>query len=547
MNPSRRRLLFVGIPLGAVAVAAAALAWRSVPSLIVPQLPGGSFPQIMQGIYDAQEAGYAPQGYAVRAAIVPHHLTAAQSIAAGIRMLGNDRRTIVLLSPDHFGACPTLLCTTRSSFRSPLGMVAADCAAIQTLLASPLVTEDASLFRGEHGIGAVLPFVAHAQSGVSVIPLVLSQKIPWKGERDSIKSLLRSLLARGAVLVISSDFSHYLPLAEADRMDEETATTFLAGDLDGIRDLRNPAQSDCPGCLWLLSSLAQEGGFFNPSVLLHTNSARILDDPAIPETTSHFAMVFYGNAPLADTDIAFGGDVTVTRGLFRPALKPPLREFWSGPGPRVLNLEGPLLASCTSSENVFVFCNVLDTWRRIRGLASHWGTVNNHMFDQGWEGYGETLRLVAAEGKVPLGTGAILLGNGVRIHTMTRLMNPVEAVGRGWVSEQSQAVLASLRRSHDERMDVVYVHDGEEYHAVAPERMRQELRGFVDAGADAVIAVHSHVVGDMEIYRGKPIFHGIGNFLFDQYAETATLTAKAVRLRMGEEGKVLFETLTVKQ
>jgi len=243
-----------------------------------------------------------------------------------------------------------------------------------------------------------------------VIPLVLSQKIPWKGERDSIKSLLRSLLARGAVLVISSDFSHYLPLAEADRMDEETATTFLAGDLDGIRDLRNPAQSDCPGCLWLLSSLAQEGGFFNPSVLLHTNSARILDDPAIPETTSHFAMVFYGNAPLADTDIAFGGDVTVTRGLFRPALKPPLREFWSGPGPRVLNLEGPLLASCTSSENVFVFCNVLDTWRRIRGLASHWGTVNNHMFDQGWEGYGETLRLVAAEGKVPLGTGAILLG-----------------------------------------------------------------------------------------------------------------------------------------
>lgn len=38
-------------------------------------------------------------------------------------------------------------------------------------------------------------------------------------------------------------------------------------------------------------------------------------------------------------------------------------------------------------------------------------------------------------------------------------------------------------------------------------------RAAVDAGASAVIAHHAHIMRGVEIYRGAPIFHGLGNFV----------------------------------
>ncbi|NLE81679.1 MAG: CapA family protein [Rhodococcus sp.] len=35
----------------------------------------------------------------------------------------------------------------------------------------------------------------------------------------------------------------------------------------------------------------------------------------------------------------------------------------------------------------------------------------------------------------------------------------------------------------------------------------------IDAGADAVVGHHSHITRGIEMYRGKPIFHGLGNFV----------------------------------
>ncbi|HXG23747.1 MAG TPA: CapA family protein, partial [Chthonomonadales bacterium] len=44
---------------------------------------------------------------------------------------------------------------------------------------------------------------------------------------------------------------------------------------------------------------------------------------------------------------------------------------------------------------------------------------------------------------------------------------------------------------------------------------QQIARAAIDAGADMVIGHHPHVVQDTEIYKGKPIFYSLGNFVFD--------------------------------
>jgi poly-gamma-glutamate synthesis protein (capsule biosynthesis protein) len=37
----------------------------------------------------------------------------------------------------------------------------------------------------------------------------------------------------------------------------------------------------------------------------------------------------------------------------------------------------------------------------------------------------------------------------------------------------------------------------------------------IDAGADAVVGHHPHILKGVELYRGKPVLYSIGNFAFD--------------------------------
>ena len=62
---------------------------------------------------------------------------------------------------------------------------------------------------------------------------------------------------------------------------------------------------------------------------------------------------------------------------------------------------------------------------------------------------------------------------------------------------------------------VVIVHGGHEHYSLPSPRMQETYRFFIDAGADAVVNHHQHCHSGYEIYNGKPIFYGLGNFCFD--------------------------------
>ena len=530
-------------PLTIAAAILAALSFGCTPidSSVTYRNSYDSVQPFMEGLYAATKNIEVSAQHPARAAIIPHHLVSPEAMAAGIRSLipGNYKR-IVLLSPDHFAQCSTLLCTTNGIFKTAFGDVKTSEFGVRQLAESPLVTVEPRLFHREHGIFSVVPFIAHELPDVQVIPIVISQTLLWSKDKDELMRVLSSLLDEETALVVSSDFSHYLPLSLAEQKDKETILAFISGDLDGIARLNNPQQSDCPNCLWIIASLAQEKGFFNPSVLLHTNSAVLLNDTSVKETTSHFAIVFYANDSLSTTDPAFAGDVTVTRGVPRKH-SADLQRFWSGSGQRIVNLEGPLAESCLASSNPYIFCNLLNNWRKIADLATMWVIPNNHMLDQGLANATSQFLIEASE--IPIEEEA-MFGN-VRVLAFTNLLNPVAEQQRVSIPLKRERIFKLLKEKSDARLTVVYVHDGIEYEALPSPSSRALYRSLIDAGADAVVVAHSHVPGDMEIYKEKPIFRGLGNFLFDQYDRVATQTAKIVRLKKSGD-HILFETFTGK-
>lgn len=61
---------------------------------------------------------------------------------------------------------------------------------------------------------------------------------------------------------------------------------------------------------------------------------------------------------------------------------------------------------------------------------------------------------------------------------------------------------------------ILILHGGVEgYHYPTP-RMKRWYHHFLDLGADAVINHHQHCINGFEVYKGKPIFYGLGNFYF---------------------------------
>ena len=63
----------------------------------------------------------------------------------------------------------------------------------------------------------------------------------------------------------------------------------------------------------------------------------------------------------------------------------------------------------------------------------------------------------------------------------------------------------------------------------------------IDAGADAVIGHHAHILRGIEVYRGKPIYHNLGNFVCVTHALTPSGDNNSPeRLRWIEQRKKLF-------
>jgi poly-gamma-glutamate synthesis protein (capsule biosynthesis protein) len=71
---------------------------------------------------------------------------------------------------------------------------------------------------------------------------------------------------------------------------------------------------------------------------------------------------------------------------------------------------------------------------------------------------------------------------------------------------------------------VVMPHWGKEYIATPEPWQVKFAHAAVDAGADLVIGDHAHWPKGIEVYKGKPIFYGVGNFLFDQSWSEETST-----------------------
>ena len=102
-------------------------------------------------------------------------------------------------------------------------------------------------------------------------------------------------------------------------------------------------------------------------------------------------------------------------------------------------------------------------------------------------------------------------------------------------------VLNSIKKTNElynPKLLVVSLHWGEgKSHYVRPDSVLQ-ARQMVNAGADLIVGHHTHCLQGYEIYKGKPIFYNLGNFLCSTYRKLPNK-----RLTYGGNGKLRTRNL----
>jgi poly-gamma-glutamate synthesis protein (capsule biosynthesis protein) len=264
-------------------------------------------------------------------------------------------------------------------------------------------------------------------------------------------------------------------------------------------------------------------------------------------------LVFVGDVMLAD-----GPGRTIEAGQDPLARVAPLL---AGADLAVANLECPVSLRGAAVDKPWTF---RAHPRVVQVLARHFQAVslaNNHSGDYGPDALLDTLEALDRGGVAHFGAGKdlseahaplIIERNGLKLALIgCEEFKPrafeagTHTPGVAWCEDQQLLHDLAVARAAGADLVIPYLHWGWEGEPQPCQRQRDLAHLLIDAGADAVIGGHPHIVQPAELYRGRLILYSLGNFVFDGFPEGPGRLGWALRLTLSPQGLVAWRTCQV--
>jgi AmmeMemoRadiSam system protein B/AmmeMemoRadiSam system protein A len=171
--------------------------------------------------------------------IVPHagYVYSGEVAAAGFKQLeGKDLDVAVIISADHQEPLSNPIAVyAEGGFATPLGIVPVDVDLARALVsADPRIKDDPQPHAGEHMVEIELPFLQRVCPQCKIVPVLMGVD-----DDETVKALADALLkvlpGRRAVVIASSDLSHYPKATDAREVDMATLDAVQTGDPARVR------------------------------------------------------------------------------------------------------------------------------------------------------------------------------------------------------------------------------------------------------------------------------------------------------------------------
>jgi AmmeMemoRadiSam system protein B/AmmeMemoRadiSam system protein A len=226
---------------------------------------------------------------------------------------GHAYHLIVLLGVNHKTPDFTGVAVfSGSGFQTPLGIADIDQEAARRLVNRfPGAVLDKLVHRDEHSIEVLVPFVQVVFPGIPILPIIVSLEDGDACARFG-EALAQSLAERKALIVSSSDLSHYPSYADAQQLDHNTLQAMASLDFNRfVQVVRNQESSGLTGlstcacgAQTILAAMAASKylGASTGAIVSYANSGDALVGDR-DRVVGYGAVVFQGNASRSGEDL----------------------------------------------------------------------------------------------------------------------------------------------------------------------------------------------------------------------------------------------------
>ena len=231
--------------------------------------------------YLAGVGGSAPPGRLV-GLISPHAgLRYSGPVAAHAYALlrGQAGLTAVLVGPSHQLAFDGVAVAAHGSFETPLGRVPIDEEIAGRLLAhGGKIVDEMRPHRAEHSLEMQLPFLQHIVPQVRIVPVLMGSQVRGEAEMLAL-ALVGALAGSDALLIASSDLSHYHPAPEANVLDAKVVEDVRRLDPEGLMDRleRFPGHACGGGSMVAVMKAARGRGAARATILKYGDSGDVAE------------------------------------------------------------------------------------------------------------------------------------------------------------------------------------------------------------------------------------------------------------------------------
>ncbi|MDM1344685.1 CapA family protein [Acinetobacter pseudolwoffii] len=207
-----------------------------------------------------------------------------------------------------------------------------------------------------------------------------------------------------------------------------------------------------------------------------------------------------------------------------------LVKFFSNSDCNIINLEAPVTNSNikiikTGPHLKAVKNSTLNVIKKLN--INYIALANNHIKDYGEEGVVDTIKFCEENYIKTIGAG-----KNSEIAAETKILDTPEGkialiniAENEWSSAEENTagangmnLIKDIRKIQEAKnnSDFVFViiHGGHEYYNLPSPRIKEQYRFYIEQGADLVVSHHTHCISGYELYKGKYIYYGLGNFLF---------------------------------
>lgn len=223
------------------------------------------------------------------------------------------------------------------------------------------------------------------------------------------------------------------------------------------------------------------------------------------------------------------------------------------------NLECPVTKVRQPVHKRFVFRGEPEWLPELKMAGiTHLVMANNHSYDQGRTGIEETATHLQKNKLISVGYGStqenacepVLLKKGnLNVALFSSVLLPLEnwsylpdspGICQASANDLKEKIKV-FKLKNEKTFVVLILHWGTEFQEHPSGEQRQQAAELIEAGADAIIGHHPHVIQKKAVLNGKPVFYSVGNFVFDQSAAQAK-KGLLVELKFSGKGMDFKET-----